>query len=74
MKDSCHLVLSESGIERMTKKKPSLRRNEVAVKVTLSIADSAFSEPAITANITIPESAVIHPEITVDVQDADVPA
>ncbi|GHH09207.1 hypothetical protein GCM10008023_05560 [Sphingomonas glacialis] len=71
MKDSCYIVLSEYGIERMTKRQGSLKRNEVAVKVNLSIADSVFAEPAISAAIVIPASAVIHPDIEVTVEDQE---
>lgn len=71
MKDSCYLVLSEYGIERMTKRPGTLKRGEVAVRVSVAIADSCFEQPAVSAHIDIPESAVIHPKVAVEVETPD---
>jgi hypothetical protein len=68
VKDSCYLVLSEYGIERMTKRPGTLKRGEVAVRVSVGIADSCFEQPAVSAHIDIPESAVIHPKVAVEVE------
>lgn len=70
MQDTCYIVMSEYGIERMTKRQGHLKRGEVAVRVSVAIADRAFIEPAIAAHITIPESAIIVPAVTVEVEDA----
>lgn len=69
MKDACYLVLSEYGIERMTKRQGSLKRGEVAVRVSVSIADRCFAEPAIAAHIDVPAAAVIHPQVDVHVEE-----
>ena len=69
MKDSCYIVLSEYGIERMTKRQASLKRGEVAVRISLTVSDKAFAEPAITAQITIPDTAIIRPDVDVVVDD-----
>jgi hypothetical protein len=68
MKDSCFLVLSEYGIERMTKKQGVLKRGEVAVRVSVNIADKHFAEPTVSAHIDVPDCAVIQPQVNVDVE------
>lgn len=65
--DDCYIVMSEYGIQRMTKRKPALQGDEVAVKVRLHIPQSAFKEPDFSAELTVPESAVIAPEAHVQV-------
>lgn len=71
MKDTCFIVLSESGIERMTRRQGSLKRGEVAVKVAVSIADACFNSPAVSASIEIPESAVIRPRVSMTVENQE---
>lgn len=70
MRDECFLVMSEHGIERMTKRSGKLNRGEVSVKLSIGIPDSVFVQPTMVARITIPESAVIHPPVEVQVFDA----
>lgn len=74
MKDTCFLVLSEYGIERMTKRQGGLKRGEVSVKVSVAIADKCFAEPAVSAVIEIPENAVVHPRVAVEVEEPEVEA
>ena len=71
MKDTCYLILSEFGIERMTKRQPSLKCGEIAVRVSVAIADKAFAEPMVAASLTIPEHAIIRPAIDVAVEEPD---
>lgn len=68
--DDCCLVMSEYGIQRMTKRPGKLARGEIAVRVRLVVPESAFAEPAISAEINVPESAIIRPQVEVTVQDA----
>jgi hypothetical protein len=70
MRDSCFIVLSKYGIERMTKRCGSLKRGEVSVKVWLTIGVKHFEDPAIVADIAIADSAVIYPVVAVYVEDA----
>lgn len=72
MRDDCFIVLSEYGIERMTKRQGSLKRGEVSVRVSVTINDSAFVDPPISASIVIPDNAIIHPRVDVQVADAPV--
>lgn len=71
MKDTVFLVADENGVTRMTKRAPALYRNEVAVKLTVSVPDSAFRSLAVTASLDVPEDRVIRPEITLDIQQPD---
>ena len=68
MKDTCYLVLSEYGIERMTKRQGMLKRGEVSVRVSDNIADKHFAEPNVTAHIEVPDMAVIHPQVVVEAE------
>jgi hypothetical protein len=68
VKDTCYLVLSEYGIERMTKRPGTLKRGEVAVRISVAVADGCFEQPAVSAHIDIPQSAVIHPKVAVEVE------
>lgn len=52
---------------RITKNKPSLDYDEVAVKVELEIPDAMFEKPALEAKIVIPKEAVLSPVISADV-------
>lgn len=69
MRDSFFVVLSEFGVERMTKRKGSLRRGEVAVQVWITVPDSSFVDPLATAHIVVPETAIIHPQVLVEVEE-----
>lgn len=68
MEDLCYLVLSEYGIERMTKRQGTLKRGEVSVRVSVSIHDKHFAEPTVSARIDVPDSAVIQPQVTVEAE------
>lgn len=71
--DDCFIVMSEYGIQRMTKRQGKLARGEIAVRIRLTVPESAFAEPAITADIDVPETAIIRPEIRVEFEDAPNP-
>lgn len=72
--DDCFLVMSEYGIQRMTKRKAGLKRGEIAVRVRLVVPERCFDEPDVSAEIVVPESAIIQPEVKVEVLDAPNPA
>lgn len=67
--DDCFLVMSAYGIERMTKRKGTLKRGEVSVRIRLSVPEECFSDPDFSAVIEVPESAVIRPKVDVEVQE-----
>lgn len=70
LQDTCFIVMSQYGIQRMTKRQGSLQRGEIAVKVKLVVPESAFAEPDVSATITVPESAIIRPKVEVTAEPA----
>lgn len=76
---SCYLIVgqrvSERGIPegrpsvRLTAKKPSVAKHEVAVKVEIELPTHLFQRPALTARVSVPEGTSA-PEISVDMQQA----
>lgn len=65
--DTCFIVMSEYGIQRMTKRQGGLKRGEVAVKIRMAIPEQCFAEPDISVNIDVPLTAVIVPQVEVEV-------
>lgn len=65
--DDCYIVMSEYGIQRMTKRPGKLARGERAVRIRLVMPVAAFAQPDISATINVPESAIIAPEVAVEV-------
>lgn len=68
--DDCFIVMSIYGIERMTKRKGTLKRGEIAVRVKLIVPERCFDNPDVVAEIDVPESAVIRPSVETSVEDA----
>jgi len=54
---------------RMTKGKPRLEHDEVAVQVKLELPEELFDKPALVAKVSVPKEAVSQPVITADVVD-----
>lgn len=71
LSDDCFIVMSKYGIDRLTKRKGSLKRGEISVKVHISVPESCFAEPDISVEIDVPESAVIKPKASVTVVQPD---
>ncbi|MBT8448970.1 MAG: hypothetical protein KJO69_04735 [Gammaproteobacteria bacterium] len=65
MKDTCYLVLNESGVKRMTKKPPSLQGDERCVAVAVKVDDSIFTYSFMKTELTIGEDDVIEPSMEV---------
>ena len=67
MKVSCHVIVAakfnrggqwiNSTSVRMTKNKPSLDANEVAIKLNLELPDSLFRKPVLEGTIKVPEDS-----------------
>jgi hypothetical protein len=53
---------------RITHKKPSLRSDEIAIALTVSIPDALFQRPALKAEIKIDEKVIPH-QISAEVID-----
>lgn len=62
---TAYLVFDQSGVQRMAKGKPGLKRGEHAVRVVLSVPPSVFERDIPTATISVPEVSVIHPTVEV---------
>jgi hypothetical protein len=54
---------------RVTKTKPSLRANEVAIKIELDVPDMLFQRPQLSAKIKVSEDRVSAPVIDATVID-----
>lgn len=70
--DDCLIVMSQYGIQRMTKRPGKLARGEIAIRIRLHVPEDTFMEPTISADIDVPESAIIRPQVEVTVHDAPV--
>lgn len=67
--DDCYIVVSKYGIERMTKRRGTLKRGEIGVKVRLVLPTAVFDEPDVQATIVVPDAAIIKPDVEVTVLD-----
>ena len=68
-----YLVLSASSHgyhklnARLTVRKPSLHRGEVAIELNVSVPDTLFDRPILKASVEVPETAAAQSIITADV-------
>lgn len=53
------------NIVSLRKNKPTLEADEIAVRVTVRIPDSVFTQPPFETQIVVPEREVIRPEVTI---------
>lgn len=68
MKTTAFLVLTKShGVVRHTKKWPHLARDEIGVRLSLNIPDSAFRAPTVSVDVTLQEEQLIQPTVDVTV-------
>lgn len=73
MKDQIYIIADRSGVARMTKRSPTLARDEIGVRLDISIPDQSFRSPIIRAEICVADDAVIQPSVEVVVTgDSDV--
>lgn len=74
MRTSFWLIVSNKGTTHTRKTKPDLGRNEVAVKMNLSLPDALFQRPHLQADVKIdPENVTTFPldtEVIQGVKDA----
>jgi hypothetical protein len=69
MKATVHIVLNKRGVARMTKNKPDLSRDEIAVGLRLAVPDSAFLAPIVYVDLNVPDHAVLVPEIGIEIEE-----
>lgn len=66
MKTHCWLVINPRGVKKLTKAKPTLAPNEIAVCVTLTVDNACFNvDPQASINIT--PADVERPNPTIEV-------
>ena len=68
MKDIIYLIVSEGGARRMTKRRPDLFRDEIAIRLRVHIPDECFRTLIIDAVADIPEEMVIHAEVEPEIE------
>ncbi len=51
---------------RVTSKKPSLKRNEIAVRMSAGLPIALFKQPSLTASIDVPEGTTLSSEISAE--------
>jgi hypothetical protein len=72
-KTTFFLALSQCGVQRLsariTKSLPSLKRDEIALALTVELPDALFEKPSLQATVTIPEASVKAPFIAAEIID-----
>jgi hypothetical protein len=69
MKDTVFLAVNSYGVVRMTKRWPSLARDEVGLKLTIYVPDTAFCSPVLGITLNVPEDRTIQPDASVVVDE-----
>jgi len=69
MKDSCYLVFSDSGISRMSKRRPPLKAGDYAVLIKIDVPDEVFAASIPEATLKIPKENVVRPPIEMEVAE-----
>ena len=67
MKDTVYLIANDEGVLRMTKRPPTLNREEIGVCVRIAVPDSCFRSPLVSVSIDVPADRVITPRIEAEV-------
>ena len=70
--DDCYVVMSQYGVERMTKKKGSLKRGEISVRIRIRVPSHVFDEPTVSAEINVPESCINRPDVVLEPIEAEI--
>lgn len=71
MKQKIYLIADVDGIQRMTKRPPTLARHEIGVAVTITMPDSAFRSPMLAAQVEVADEAIIKPDPEIEVEAAE---
>lgn len=68
------LTINSKGVCRLTKAKPRLACNEVAILLYIELPDALFDKPRLEAKITVPDEAavsgVVNSAVAENVQEA----
>lgn len=63
----CFLTVNSNGSVRVTKGRPSVDYDEVAIGLQLELPRALFEKPQLSARLVIPEGAVLPAELPVEV-------
>lgn len=68
LKMSAYLVLSENGIQRLSKRQPKLEPGEVPMEVSVIVPKALFRRPSLSATLTVQGEATteISKQVVVD--------
>jgi len=69
VKTTVYLVADAHGVCRMTKRPPDLYRNEVAVRLNVTIPDECFRRPVPVVSLEVTGGQLIEPTAVIDVLD-----
>ncbi len=64
MKNSFWLITKKSGVPRITKTRPAMKWDEIAIYVSLEMPDEVFQRPTISAKINISHQ----PKVEIDAE------
>lgn len=71
MKDTCYLVVSADGVEKMNlAQKPDLKSGQRGFLVEIEVPDRFFDQAFPKVSISVDESQLIEPEADVQVQES----
>jgi hypothetical protein len=72
-KQTFFLAMSPCGSQRLSariaKSMPGLKRDEIALALTIELPDALFKKPQLTASVVVPESSVKGPVLDANVVD-----
>lgn len=73
MNEDVYLIVGPNGLKGTRKTRPSLKWNEISIKVNLNIPNAMFKRPHVEANIVVKEEALspieIKPEILINTKE-----
>lgn len=70
MKETVYLVISKEGVVAMKKRPPSLKGNERAVQLEVSVPDEVFSISYIMTKLEIHEDDIMNPTVSIMAKQA----
>jgi len=63
-----YLIVGQEGVRRMTKTKPELARDEIAVRVRVNMSNAHFRSLILDADLDVPDEALIAPDIELEAE------
>jgi len=72
MTKQIYLIVSRGGSIRHTINLPRLARDEIAIKLSVTIPSSAFRSPIVEASLDVKDQEIIVPTVSVEVINEEV--